>query len=444
MFGLPTGAPTEPGAAEMHHNQRRARWAGLIGTALEQYDFVIYGTASALVFNTVFFPDVSATVGYLGSFSAYAVGFFARPLGGLFFSRFGDRLGRKWVLVATLALMGTATFAIGLLPGYASIGFVAPVLLVLLRCAQGFGAGAEMAGGTVLLTETAPEGRRGRNAAMVWVGASGGTALGALVWLVVQLMPEEDLVSHGWRLVFFSSAAVTVLAFVLRRTLRDSHVFTETRKQAAVETSPIKDVWRNSRRNVLRVFAMVVGVSINSYIYQVFLGSYLVAEVQVDKSVFTQSLLVGALAGMPAAYFFGWLSDRIGRRRAFTVVAVGMIAMPVPSYLLLDTGHPVLIALVIVLGFVFAAEGSVSAQAAFLPEIFGSRYRYAGVTLGREMASMVGGTGPLVCSALVAWASGSWVPVAILMMAVTVVSLIATVRTPETRDRDLYTEADAA
>ncbi|MGP3987270.1 MFS transporter [Streptomyces sp. 3N207] len=447
---LADGISPQKAASEDHTNLRRARWAGLIGTALEQYDFVIYGTASALVFNTVFFPDVSPAVGYLGSFGAYAVGFLARPLGGLFFSRYGDRLGRKWVLVVTLYLMGIATFLIGLLPTYGAIGFFAPLLLVLLRCLQGFGAGAEMAGGTVLLTETAPEGRRGRTAALVWVGASGGTALGAVVWLLVQQLPEDALMSYGWRLVFCSSVFVTVLAYVLRRKLHDSQVFTETQKEQqeaqkdAPRPSPIKDAWRHSRRNVLRVFAMVAGVSLNSYLYQVFMGSYLVSQVDVDKAVFTRALLVGAIVGMAAAYFFGRLSDQIGRRRAYTVVAIGMMLLPVPGFMLLDTGSPVLITLVIVLGFIFAAEGSVSAQAAFLPELFGSRYRYAGVTIGRELASVLGGAGPLVASALITWASGSWIPVAVLMIATIAVSLLVTLRGPETCDRDLYTEADAA
>ena len=444
-----TGAPLTEAERT---NLRRAKWGGLVGTALEQYDFVIYGTASALVFNTVFFPQVSPAVGYLGSFGAYAVGFFARPLGGLFFSRFGDRLGRKCVLVATLYLMGTATLLIGALPTYDQAGILAPALLVLLRCLQGFGAGAEMAGGSVLLTETAPLGKRGRIGSLVWVGASAGTALGAVVWLVVQaLFPAEALLTWGWRVVFFSSLLVTIAAYVMRRKLHDSAVFTETREQReAVSTaaekplSPIADVWRNGRRNVWRVFLLVAGVSVNSYTYQVFMGSYLVSQVGVDKWVFTRALLIGAVCGMGGAYFFGWLADKLGRRPAYSSCATVMILLPVPAFLMLDTGDPWLITLVIVLGFVFAAEGSVGAQTAFLAELFGSRYRYAGVTLGRELASVVGGAGPLVFSALLTWAAGSWVPVAAGMMLVMAISLVTTLRAPETRDRDLYTAADAA
>ena len=199
---------------------RRAKWAGFVGTMLENFDMVIYSTATAIVFNQIFFPNVSPTVGYVASFGAYAVGFMARPLGGLFFSRYGDRLGRKFVMVATLYLMGTATFAMGLLPTYAQVGLLAPILLVACRFVQGFGAGAEMASGVVLLTEFAPRGKRGATTSLVWAGAGVGFVLGALVWILVQQLPEEALLSYGWRLVFLSSIGVTIAAYIIRRKCR--------------------------------------------------------------------------------------------------------------------------------------------------------------------------------------------------------------------------------
>ncbi|MDT7656970.1 MAG: hypothetical protein QOF38_1685, partial [Pseudonocardiales bacterium] len=221
------GITTDPSAV------RRAAWAGLVGTALEQYDFVIYGTASALIFSKLFFPNISAAAGILASFSAYAVGFAARPLGGLFFSKFGDRLGRKWVLVATLLLMGGSTLAIGLLPTYSQVGLLAPVLLVACRFVQGFGSGAEQAGGATLLTETARPGRRGKLASLVMTGAALGTALGAVAWILVQLLPEPALLSWGWRLVFLSSLVVTIVALVIRRRLNESPVFQDLKQQHA-------------------------------------------------------------------------------------------------------------------------------------------------------------------------------------------------------------------
>ena len=245
---------------------RRAAWAGLIGTALEQYDFVIYGTAAALVFNDLFFPDVSPAVGFIASFSTYAVGFAARPVGGLIFSHFGDRLGRKWVLVATLFLMGISTFAIGLLPTYGQVGLLAPILLVVLRILQGLGAGAEQAGGIVLLAETAAKGRRGRLSSLVFVGAAAGTALGAVIWILVQLWPEEAVMSWGWRIVFFSSVVVTIAAFVIRRRMSESPVFKALKTEGVVERqrAPISDVLRHGRLGVARVFFMNLGANAHS------------------------------------------------------------------------------------------------------------------------------------------------------------------------------------
>jgi MFS family permease len=426
---------------------RRAAWAGLIGTALEQYDFVIYGTAAALVFNDLFFPDVSPAVGFIASFSTYAVGFAARPVGGLIFSHFGDRLGRKWVLVATLFLMGISTFAIGLLPTYGQVGVLAPILLVVLRILQGLGAGAEQAGGIVLLAETAAKGRRGRLSSLVFVGAAAGTALGAVIWILVQLWPESDVMSWGWRIVFFSSVVVTIAAFVIRRRMSESPVFKALKTEGVIERqrAPISDVLKHGRLGVARVFFMNLGANAHSYVFQVFLGSYLISQLDVDKEFIPKVLLVGALFACVSAYVFGTLSDRFGRRRMYLIATGFLLIFPVPAFLLLETRNLMLIGLVIVLGFVFAGYGTVGVQAAYFPELFGARYRYAGVAIGREFSSVFGGgIAPLICSSLVTWATGSWWPVAVYMTAIMAISVVATIMAPETLDRDLLTEQDAA
>ncbi|WP_246848585.1 MULTISPECIES: MFS transporter [unclassified Pseudarthrobacter] len=441
----PEGNEVAPGATDKAP-VRRAAWAGLIGTALEQYDFVIYGTASAIIFNKIFFPNIDPAIGIIAAFGAYAVGFGARPLGGLFFSKYGDRLGRKWVLVATLFLMGIATFAIGLLPTYEQAGIWAPVLLVACRFLQGFGAGAEQAGGVVLVAETAPKGSRGRYASLVFVGAAAGTAMGAVVWILVQMMPREALEAYGWRLVFFSSIFVTIAAYVIRRKLKESPVFEEKKEEiaGAVRATPVSDVVKNGRAGLFRVFFMNVGANAHSYIFQVFLGSYLITQLKIDATFIPKVLLVGALFACVSAYAFGTLSDRFGRRRMYLIITAFLFVFPVPAFLLLNTGNLFLISLVIVLGFIFAAQGSVGVQAAYFPELFGSRYRYAGVALGREFSSVFGGgIAPLICSALVTAFSGSWIPVAIYMMAMMGISLVTTIKAPETVDRDLLTEEDA-
>lgn len=427
-------------------NVRRAAWAGLIGTALEQFDFVIYGTASAIIFNQIFFPNVEPAIGVIASFGAYAVGFGARPLGGLFFSKFGDRLGRKWVMVATLFLMGIATFAIGLLPTYEQVGIAAPLLLVACRFFQGFGAGAEQAGGVVLLTETAAKGRRGRYASLVFVGAAAGTALGAVVWILVQLMPEDQLLSYGWRLVFFSSIFVTIAAYVIRRKMDESPVFKELKNEgiAVRQRTPVSDVVKNGRRGLARVFFMNVGANAHSYIFQVFLGSYLITELAVDATFIPKVLLIGALFACVSAVVFGTLSDRFGRRPMYLFATGFLLLFPVPAFLLLNTGSMFLIGLVMVLGFIFAAQGTVGVQAAYFPELFGSRYRYAGVALGREFSSVFGGgIAPLICSALVTAATGAWWPVAVYMMFMMGISFVTALMSPETVDRDLLSEEDA-
>ena len=426
-------------------NVRRAAMAGLVGTALEQYDFVIYGTASALVFSKVFFPNISPVAGLIASFATYAIGFLARPLGGLFFSHFGEKYGRKWVLVTTLFLMGAATFLIGCLPTYDSIGVWAPLLLVALRFLQGFGAGAEQAGGATLLTETAPIGRRGRLASFVMVGAAVGTVLGALAWVLVQLLPPEAVQTWGWRAIFWASIFVTIGAWIIRRKMAESPIFEELKKTVDVENAaPLKDVAKYGTKNVLKVIFMNWGISTQSYTYQVFMASYLITFVGVDKTFVPNVLLYGALFGAVAAYVMGLLSDRIGRRRMFLILAGCAIVIPFPAFMALNTGSHFWIIVVMALGFITAAQGITAVTMSFFPEMFGARYRYAGVTLGREFSSIIGGgVAPLVATGLMAWFFNSWIPVATYMVLTMVVSFLVARTVPETVNRDLQILTDA-
>ncbi|TCC22837.1 MFS transporter [Kribbella speibonae] len=435
----PNPSTPEPSRQEV----RRAALAGLIGTALEQYDFVIYGTASALVFSHLFFPNISPTAGLLASFSAYAVGFCARPLGGFFFSRYGDRLGRKWILVATLTLMGVATMAIGVLPTYESVGVWAPILLVLSRFLQGFGAGAEQSGGATLLTETAVRGKRGRLAALIMTGAAAGTALGAGAWALVQLLPDDQLMSWGWRLVFLSSAFVTVAAYILRRKLKETPVFAEIKAERTAAAAPVREVFRNGKKAVALVTLMTVGLSVQSYTYQVFMASYLKGTVKIDAQTVPEILLVGAIFGGLGAVVLGYLSDLFGRRSVFLGIAGLLLLLPFPTFVALSTGNLTVIYLAMIVGFVFACQGGVAVTMSYFPELFGSRYRYAGVTLGREFAAVLGGGfAPLIAVALME-AFGSWVPVAIYMTVAMAITFGAALFAPETRDRDLLAPENA-
>ncbi|MFJ5695533.1 MFS transporter [Arthrobacter sp. NPDC093125] len=423
---------------------RKAALAGLIGTTLELYDFVIYGTAAALVFGQLFFPNESPAVAMIASFSTFAVGFLARPLGGIFFSHYGDRLGRKWVLVTTLLIMGGATLLIGLLPTYEQIGVWAPILLVLCRAGQGFGAGAEQSGGATLLTESARLGTRGKMASLIMVGAAAGTALGALVWMAAQALAPDDMMNWGWRLVFLSSIFVTIAAMIIRRKLDESPVFEEIKRTREEPPAPLREVAKFGKANVLRVTMMTFGVSAQSYTIQVFMATYLISVVGTDPKFIPQVLLIGALCGGVAAVAFGMLSDKIGRRRVVSIITGALVLFPAPAFMLLTTGSPVAIILVMVVGFMLACQGVVGVHMSYFPEIFGSRYRYAGVTLGREFASIIGGgVAPMICAGLLALFSNSWIPVAIYMSLVMLVSFIATRMTPETLNRDLTDPEDA-
>lgn len=427
-------------------NLRRAAWAGGIGTALENFDFTIFGTASAIIFSKIFFSSLSPASGMLASFGVLFIGFFARPVGGLFFSKYGDRLGRKFVMVATLFLMGTATFAIGLLPTYAVAGIWSPILLLMVRFLQGFGAGAEQASGIVLLTETAPKGKRGRYSSLVFVGAAAGAAMGAIVWILVQMMPKEALMSYGWRLVFFSSIFVTFAAWVIRRRVSESPVFQELKVEGVVksEVSPVGDVWKHGKKHLARIFFMNIGANAHSYIFQVFIGGYLITWLHVDAKLIPKFLLIGALCACISAVVFGILSDKYGRKRMYLIVTGFLALFAFPAFMLLNTGNLVLICLVIVVGFMIASQGTVGVQAAYFPELFGSRYRYAGVALGREFSSVFGGgLAPFICAALITWAAGSWWPVAIYMVVIMGITFCVTLLAPETVDRDLLLEEDA-
>jgi len=340
--------------------------------------------------------------------------------------------------------MGGATLVIGLLPTFDQVGILAPILLCVCRAAQGFGAGAEQSGGATLLTESASPGTRGKLASLIMVGAAAGTALGALVWIAAQSLAPNDMLTWGWRLVFLSSIFVTIAALVIRRKLDESPVFEEIKQARTEPPAPLKEVARNGKANVLRVILMNFGVSTQSYTIQVFMASYLITVVGTDPKFIPPVLLIGALCGGVAAVSFGILSDKIGRRRVVSLITGALILFPAPAFMLLTTGSPVAIILVIIVGFMLACQGVVGVHMSYFPEIFGSRYRYAGVTLGREFSSIIGGgIAPMICAGLLGLFSNSWIPVAIYMSLAMLVSFIATRLSPETLNRDLTAPQDA-
>lgn len=440
--------------ARSRKNLRTAALAGGVGTMLEQFDFAIYGLAAALVFPSVFFPESDPLAGSLMSFAGFAVGFLARPLGGLVFAHFGEKLGRKWVLVSTLALMGAATFLIGLVPSYAAIGIAAPISLFVLRLLQGLGAGAEQSGSATLLTETARPGIRGRLSSTVMVGAAGGTVLGTFVFSLLQwVMSEEAFMAWGWRIVFWISILITVVAWLIRRHLAESPVFVELKastNEYHENSAPVVQAMKFGWKRIAQVALMNWGPNTNSYTVQTFFVTYVTAHVMLSgtndlfpRSTITDIQLVGAIVGMMSAFTWGYLSDKFGRKPIYLLISGIAAVLPFVYFNLLGQGTALMVGAAVILGYVFAAYGNVGVQMSYFPELFGTRYRYSGVTIAREISALIGGgIAPMICAWLLI-NFGNWIPIAIYISFTMLCTFVTSWFVPETLDRDMSIDSDA-
>lgn len=412
--------------------------ASIAGSAMEWYDFSIYGTASALIFSELFFPGLDKVSALLAIFATYAVGFVARPFGGLFFGRVGDRKGRKFVLVSTVLLMGISTLLIGLLPTHAQIGAWATGLLVVLRLLQGFGSGAEQAGASLIVAEFAPKENRGFYAALPFAGIIIGILLAAGMFSVVQRMPQEDFLSWGWRIPFLFSAVVIAVGIAIRLRVKESPVFEDMKRKKLASKQPVKDLLRYSRRNLVVACCLRVGENGTSYLYQVFALSYLTKVLLVDKSVGTIGLIIAAALSIFTIPLIGFLSDRLGRRIMYRVTALIAALWAFPAFWLFNTLDSNLIVLSMVVAISLGAFGMYSVQAAYFPELFDARYRYTGIAVSKEFAALAsGGIAPFIAAALLSWSGNHYWPVAIYVVVLAGISFIATFFAPETRGSEI-------
>jgi MFS transporter, MHS family, shikimate and dehydroshikimate transport protein len=404
-----------------------------IGSALEWYDFSIYGLASALIFGPLFFPKYNTTVGTLASFATFAVGFLARPFGGLFFGHFGDRWGRKPMLVATLILVGGSTFTIGLLPTYAQVGVWAPVLLLILRLAQGFGAGAEYGGAVVMAVEFAPPGKRGLYGAFAPMGTQVGSALaGGAFWLIGN-MAKDPMLTWGWRIPFLVSIVLLGLGVYIRSRVSETPVFQEARARHPPLKLPALEALRRKPRN----FFVVVGARLAEnglgYLYPVFGVSYLINNLHVPRTVAVMGVIAGSIALVVGALGFACLSDRIGRRPVYIFGALFSAACAFPFFLLAQTGNPVLIVLAFAIEMGIGSAAMFGPQAAYFAELFGPRLRYSGFAFARELGSIIaGGPAPLIAGLLVVRASGTPWGVCLYVIALSFITAFAVWCGPET------------
>ena len=416
---------------------RRVIVASLIGTSLEWYDFFIYGTAAALVFNKIFFPDFEPLVGTLLAFATYAVGFVARPLGGVIFGHYGDKLGRKNVLVITLLLMGIATFAIGLMPTYAAIGIWAPILLVALRFLQGLGLGGEWGGAVLMTLESGDPKRRGLNASWPQVGVPIGLLLAnGVISLVDSVTTDAAFESWGWRVPFLLSGVLVIVGLWIRLTISESPLFRELEVSDKKVRAPIVDVVRLYPKQVLLAIGARVGVDVAFYTFVLFITTYIVTYLELPNSYALNAVLIAAACQVVLIPWFGILSDRLGRRPVYLFGAIGAAIWVFVFFALLDTGNLALIVLATVVALVLHAA-MYGPQASFIAEMFPTRVRYSGASMGYQLAGILGGAlAPIISVALLDQFDTSLV-VSIYVVLTLAVTTVCVLLAPETSKLDL-------
>lgn len=411
--------------------------ASMIGTMIEWFDFFIYGVASALVFNKLFFPDYAPLTGTLLAFATYALGFAARPLGGIIFGHFGDRVGRKRLLMLSLVIMGLSTSLIGLLPTYDQIGIAAPILLVSLRLLQGFAVGGEWGGAVLMVAESAPAERRGFWTSWPQVGAPAGNLLAAGVFaLATAFMSEADFLAWGWRLPFLFSIVLVLLGWWLRRAVAESQLFAAEHEAAGVERFPVAEVLRRSRRALLVGAGLRFGENLAYYIAATFAITYFAEIRGGPRDVILNAVLLGAAAECLTMPLFAHLSDIWGRRRVYLAGALGMGASFFLFFGWLDTLDPAMAVVALTLAMV--SHGAMYApQGAFIAELFPTRLRYSGASLAYQATSIVAGSlAPLVALSLYQMWDSSW-PVAAYAIGGLLISAAAAFIARETRAIDL-------
>jgi metabolite-proton symporter len=419
---------------------RKVIVASLIGTSLEWYDFFIYGTAAALVFNEIFFPSFEPLVGTLLAFTTYAVGFIARPLGGLIFGHYGDRIGRKNVLVVTLMLMGIATFLIGLMPTYASIGVWAPILLVALRFLQGLGLGGEWGGAVLMTLESGESNKRGLNASWPQVGVPLGLLLAnGVLSLMSVVTSEAAFLSWGWRVPFLLSGVLVVVGLWIRMTIAESPLFREVEESHTKAGAPIVEVLRRYPKQVLLAIGARVGVDVAFYTFVLFITTYVATHLGLPRHFALNAVLIAAAVQVVLIPLFGSLSDRFSRRPVYLAGAIGAAVWVFVFFPMLDTGLFWLIVLATVVALILHAA-MYGPQAAFISEMFPTKVRYTGASMGYQLAGIIGGALAPIISVALLDRYGTSIAVSLYAVAMLLITIICVLLAPETSKIDLHAD----
>jgi MFS transporter, MHS family, shikimate and dehydroshikimate transport protein len=420
---------------------RRVVAAGAIGTTLEWYDFYAYATASALVFNKLFFPQLSPLAGTLASFATLGLGFLARPLGGLFFGHLGDRIGRKPVLVMTLTIVGVGTTLIGLLPTYTQIGILAPILLLILRLLQGFATGAEYSGAIIMAAEYAPPGRRGVFTSIPALGVAGGNLLSSGVFALITLVWKDEFLQWAWRIPFLLSAILVAVGVYIRLRVKETPAFAAAANEHKLSRFPIVRAVSSHKKSFLIVIFAAFGQNGLAYMFNVFGLNYITSTLGMPKSVGLTALLIATIVQLFSIVAIGFLSDAYGRRPAYIAVSLFTGAMAFPFFWLVDTHQTALIYVAFILASGIGYAGMLGAQPAFFVELFGTTARFSGFAFARELGTLLGGAPvPIVSVALVAWMDGRPWGVAVYILLLASVTAVAVALSTETFQNDIVAE----
>ena len=412
---------------------RRVVVASMIGTTIEWYDFFLYGTAAALVFNKLFFPRADPLTGTLLAFATYALGFVARPLGGLVFGHFGDRIGRKQLLMLSLMLMGVSTFLIGLLPTFGQVGLLAPLMLVLLRLIQGFAVGGEWGGAVLMVCEYGDARRRGFWAGWPQAGVPAGNLLAAGVLAIMSaIQSEQDFLAWGWRVPFLLSAVLIAIGYWVRSSLAESPVFAQAVAERGVERAPVLEAIRRRPGGIAIGAGLRVAENISFYLITTYAISYMTQIAHLSRTLALNAMLAGAAVEVVMIPIFAALSDRIGRRPVYVIGAAGMAIWGFAFFRMIDTGLTINVLIAVIVGLVL--HGAMyGPQAAFIAELFPTRMRYSGASLAYQATSIFAGSLAPIIAVMLYKTYKSWMPIAIYLAVAGAISVVSALRARETK-----------